>query len=320
MDQNFPFADGAYGPFAAPIVPRQFHAGIQGNEFYVNATEGGTDDVDIPWPKVDNKICFDSMQGAVDATVSNRGDTIWMKRSEEISSPVLFNKTGIRVIAQNFGMAPGARGEYQALYAASTLTGDPVAVISAGCYIEGIGFASEDAGTSFWEGAALLIGGAGTAAPFGVHLKHCRFPHWGMDNRYGLSIEGSSDCLIEGCDFQGGATDFVSGIYVQGACANLEVRDCRFRDCDYAITQGSFSDAGVNTALIYKGNVVCTPDSKFLNGAGNTVRGIMCDNWVYTDSASTTTNSVQISTMETAGMQSVGNHYSTEKGENATGL
>ena len=313
MDQNFPFADGAYGPFAAPIVPQQFRGGIQGQEFFVNATEGGTDDVDIPWPKVDNKICFDSMQGAVDATVSNRGDTIWMKRSEEISSTVLFNKTGIRVIAQAFGMAPGARGEYQALYAASTLTADPVAKISAGCYIEGIGFASEDAGTLFFEGAALLIGGDGLASPFGVHLKHCRFPHWGMDNRFGISVEGSADCLIEDCDFQGGSTDFVSGIYVQGAVANLEVRDCRFRDCDYAITHGEFADLGVNAGLIYKGNVVCGADSLFLDTNSKAAIGLICGNFFNDDQAAASTNDISVADTETLGLKMCGNFYGTEE-------
>ncbi len=322
--QNFPFAEGAFGPFAAPEVPHSFHPGdVQGQVFYVNANSTGSDDVDTPWPEVDEKICFSTMQGAIDACVDNRGDTIYVKRGgEAVTSTVLFDCPGIKVITQKWGMSPAFRGEYTSLYS-TTLTGDPTAIISQPCYIEGLGFVGSDAGTSFFEGAALLLRvdatSTATADPFGVHLYQCRFPKWGWDNSKGIAIDGSSDCLIEECYFEGVGADFAVGIYVQGATANIEVRDCRFRDCDYAIQHGSFTGGG-NPQCIYKGNIVATADSKFLKGAGNTASGIICDNFFYTDSATTSTNDASIATMETAGIASTGNHYSTEVGESHAGL
>ncbi|KKK75789.1 hypothetical protein LCGC14_2870210, partial [marine sediment metagenome] len=257
-DQSFPFVEGAFGPFAAPTVPASFHTGDnKGQVFYVNASEGGTDDVGTPYPVVDEKISFSTLQGAIDTCVSSRGDTIYVKRNETVTETVTFNKTGIRVIGQSFGMTPRSRGEFQVLLADSTFTDGPVATITSPCYIENIGFASRDTGATFFSGAAALIGGLATALPFGVHLKHCRFPKWGLSNRIGLSVEGSSNCLIEDCEFEGA---FASGIYIQGALGHLQIKGCNFNLCTYAITCGSFSDAGVNTQLmIGPGNVTVTP-------------------------------------------------------------
>ena len=156
----------------------------------------------------------------------------------------------------------------------------------------------------------MLIGGSGDATPYGVHLYQCRFPKWGLDNRTGLAIEGSSDCLIEECYFEGVGADFENGIYVQGACANLEVRNCRFRDCDIAIRHGSFAGGGPH--CIYTGNIVCGADSIFGAGFTNAATGIICGNFFNTDQGASTFGDTAAD-IETAGIQLAGNFYGTEE-------
>jgi hypothetical protein len=234
---------GGYGPFSAPNVPVDEAVTVQdlsGQVFYVNANATGDDDVDTPFPVVDEALCFSTLQAAIDATVASRGDTIIVKRGSEtsVTTPVLFNKQGIRVITQRWGMSPSFRGEFTALLADATYTDGPVAQILDACYIEGLGFVSRDTGTTFYSGAALLIGGEATAEPYGVHLFQCRFPKWNVGNSKGIAIEGSTDCLIEECYFEGVGADFATGIYLQGAMQNLEIRGCRFRDCDYQLPDG----------------------------------------------------------------------------------
>ena len=311
--QNFPFAEGALGPFGAPIVPPSFHPGdVQGETFYVNANASGADDVGDPWPEVDEAICFSTLQGAIDACVASRGDTIYIKRGSEtgITTPVLFNKQGIRVITQRWGMSPAFRGEFTALLSDASYTDGPVAQILDACYIEGLGFVSRDTGTSFFDGAALLIGGEATAEPHGVHLNQCRFPKWNVGNSKGIAIEGSSDCLIEECYFEGVGADFTNGIYVQGATANLEVRRSRFRDCDFAIAHGAFADPTA-PSCIYTENRIVGADSKFLDTGSNTAVGIICGNFFNT-AVGTATNDVSIADTETLGLIMSGNEYKAE--------
>jgi hypothetical protein len=306
---------GGYGPFSAPNVPVDeavTAADLSGQVFYVNANATGADDVDTPFPDVDEALCFSTLQGAIDACVASRGDTIIIKRGSEttVTTPVLFNKPGIRVITQRWGMSPSFRGEYTALLADATYTDGPVAQILDACYIEGLGFVSRDTGTTFYSGAALLIGGEATAEPYGVHLFQCRFPKWNVGNSKGIGIEGSTDCLIEECYFEGVGADFATGIYVQGATQNLEIRNCRFRDCDYAITLGAFAGGGPN--MIVTGNIVQGPDSKFMDTGANTATGIVCNNYFMTDQGTSTFDRT-VSQIETQGIALTGNWYSTEE-------
>ena len=130
------------------------------------------------------------LQDAIDRTVDNRGDVIYVGQGgAPVTETVTFNKSGISVIAANFGIAPRASGEFHAIYAAAAFTDGPVATITAPCFIHGMGFASRDTGALFFDGAAVLVGGAAAGA-FGVHMKYCRFPKWGLANRIGLSFAG----------------------------------------------------------------------------------------------------------------------------------
>ena len=251
----------------------------------------------------------DTWQSAIDACVADKGDVIVaMNAGKEVTASVNFNKAGIRVMAMDYGLSPLSGGEYTSIYAGENFIDGPVATITQPCRIEGIAFASRDAGATFYSGAAALIGGLATALPFGVHMKRCRFPKWGFTNRIGLAIEGSSNCLIEEIDFEGA---FAAAMYVQGAVGHLTVRKCGFNLCTYAIQHGAFSDAGVNTQLVYGPGNYTVPPSKFLNSGSNAMKGIMFGNFLGT-AVGTSTNDINVADLETAGMVQVGNEYATE--------
>jgi hypothetical protein len=155
------------------------------------------------------------MVAAITAAVAGNGDVILLPRGGiETTAQITQNKSGLRFIAVDDGMSPLARGEFNALYAAATLTDSPVMKVTAPTSFWGMGFASRDTGATFYDGAALLLGGDADANPWGVHVQSCRFPKWGLDNRIGIAIEGSSNCLIEDCDFEGVGSAFDSGIYL----------------------------------------------------------------------------------------------------------
>jgi hypothetical protein len=313
-DQNFPFAEGAYGPFAAPIVPSRFHPGdTQGQVFYVNANATGADDVDDPWPEVDETICFSTLQAAINACVDNRGDTIYVKKGGEVvTSTVLFDCPGIRVITQRYGMAPSMRGEFTSIYS-TTLTGDPTAIISQPCYIEGLGFVGADAGTTFYSGAALLLrvdaASAATTKPWGVHLNQCRFPGWSLGQTCGLAMDGGTNVLIEDCYFEDAA--FTHGIYIQGAAGHVQIKDCHFCLGTYAIKFGAFSDAGVNTQLeIGPGNVTVTP-TRGINTGSNACKAQVFGNYWGVPVA--TAYDQTVDNMESDGYICSGNYYADEE-------
>lgn len=251
-----------------------------------------------------------SLQDAIDATVSGNGDIILVKRGgHTVTTAVNFNKSGIMVIAVDDGLSPIARGEFNGIFADGSYTDGPVAQITAPCYIQGMGFASRDTGGLFFAGAACLIGGATPNGAYGVHMKHCRFPKWGLSNRIGLAIAGGqavSDVLIEECVFEGVGADFDSGIYVQGAVENLEIRRCRFRSCTYAIEHGAFAGGG-GPHCMYIENVC--EDSKLLKAGGFTATGLISGNYLETGTDSGSYDAGIVATLNGLGLNFSGNHY-----------
>ena len=255
---------------------------------------------------VDPSFAGFTLQDAIDKCVAGNGDIIVMQPGgHTVTQTVTFNKTGIHVIGIDYGINPRAKGEIFALLANASFTNGPVATITKRCYIEGMGFASRDNGANFFAGAACLIGGLGTASPFGAHLKNCRFPKWGLDNRIGLSIEGSSDVLIEDCGFEGVGADFDSGIYVQGAVQNLTIVGCHFRQCTYAVTLGAFAGGGPH--MILGPDNVCE-DAKLLDSQGNTAPSHVIGNYLETATNSASYDA-STATLNGQGIQFSGNHY-----------
>lgn len=247
---------------------------------------------------------FDTLQAGIDACTADQGDLIIrMNGTETVTSTIAFNKSGISVAAQGFGHNPFSQGENFATLADAAFTDGPVATVTATCAIKGLGFVSRDTGATFYDGAAMLIGGDADATPFGVHVQGCRFPKWNVSNRIGVAIEGSSDCMIEECDFEGVGADFASGIYVQGATQNLVIRRNHFRDCTYAILFGSFAGGGPH-CLIHEN--LCE-DSKLLS-AGSAATGLVCGNWLE-GATDTGSYSVAVDTLNGYGLVFCDQHY-----------
>ncbi len=249
---------------------------------------------------------FSTMQAGIDACVNDRGDVIMRLRGgEEVTETVNYNKAGIYVKAVTYGVNRFASGELFSTYAAVAFTDGPVATVTARCTIEGLGFVSRDGGTTFYFGAAMLIGGEADATPFGVHILNCRFPKWGFANRIGLAVEGSSDCIIEDCDFEGVTTDFASGIYVQGATANISIIGNRFRDCTQGIQFGAFAGGGPD--CIIQGNVAVHGS---LLAVPSAAVGVIIDNYIPTQDVGNAYGGSSLANLETFGLWTANNHYS----------
>ena len=250
---------------------------------------------------------FATLQAGIDACTSGRGDLILrLPGGEEVTQTVSFNKNGIYVKAVTYGVNPYASGELFSTYAAASFTDGPVATITSRCTIDGLGFASRDTGATFWDGAALLIGGDGAAGQFGTHIVNCRFPKWGLDNRIGIAVEGTSDVIIENCDFEGVGANFDSGIYVQGATANITIRGNHFRDCTTGIAFGAFAGGGPDCLI--QGNVAVHGT---LLTASSAAVGVVVDNYIPTlDVGNAYGSGVSLATLEGYGLWFANNHYS----------
>ncbi len=307
--------------FAGPVVSDGGYIGgvgaaPGGRTFYVNtSTASDAKNNERDWFVVDEDTVFSTLQGAIDACVSNRGDVIYVARNGlTVTTAVLFNKTGISVIAQGWGMNPMVQGEFFGILADAAFTDGPVGIISKACAIYGLGFVSRDTGALFFDGAALLIGGAaGSGSPFGVHLSHCRFPKWNFSNRIGLAIAGGdavTSVLVEDSDFEGVGADFESGIYAQGAIQNLVIRRNHFRDCDYAIRFHAFAGGGP-AAIIGPTNVTQGEDSKAIFTNAGAGEGIICGNY-WSTAIGTGSYDLSGADLQTANWRLAGNHYTNE--------
>ena len=249
---------------------------------------------------------YQELLDALTASVANNGDVILMPRGStyDVTASVVVNKSGVRIIATEDGLTPLAHGEFVALVANASFTDGPVMTINGPCEINGIGFASRDTGATFFSGAALLVGGAGDANPFGAWIRKCRFPKFNLDNRIGIAVEGSSNCLIEESDFEGIGADLSAGIYVQGATQNIVIRRNHFRQCTDAVRFGAF--AGGGPECIIDENIVY--DGVMVNTDGNNGTGLFCRN-VIGNLAAGAAYDRDVATLITAGWELSGNSY-----------
>ncbi len=253
---------------------------------------------------VDPSVTAFTLQNAIDLCVAGNGDFIvCLPGGQTVTSTVTADCSGVTIIAAHRGMSPFANGEFFAILADGAFTDGPVMTISAPTTIIGMGFASRDTGGLFFAGAALLIGGAADANPFGAWIKGCRFPKWGLDNRIGISVEGSSNCMIEECDFEGVGSAFDAGIYVQGATQNLVIRNNHFRQCTAAVQLGAFAGGGPH--LMMDRNIV--EDGLIMDTQANTATGFITDN--FSELAAGSSYDDVVGTITGQGMKIAGNHY-----------
>lgn len=271
------------------------------NVYYVDPTNGD-DSYDGKKPET----AFATMQKGINSCTAGKGDVIIrMPGTETVTSTINFNKSGIIVLTQDYGLSPPAKGEYFATLADESFTDGPVATITERCTIKGLGFVSRDTGSTFYGGAAVLVGGDADGA-FGVHLIGCRFPKWGLDNRIGIALAGGdslSECVIERCTFEGVGSALDVGIYLQGAVQNPVFKRNYFRQCTAAIQAGAFAGGGPH--MFVHENFV--EDGLLFDSQDNTGNGLIAGNWLETAAGSSYDQSV--ATLQGNGWQFSDNHY-----------
>lgn len=275
--------------------------GITGNVFYCDPASGS-----------DNRSGKEparakaSMNEAIALCTAGNGDIIVRRRgTETVTEPIVFNKSGVTVIAERQGFAPWFNGEYFAALADAAFTDGPVAQITAsGVSIAGLGFVSRDTGATFFDGAAMLVGGIGDATPYGTHIYGCRFPKWAVDNRIGIAVEGSTNVTIERCDFEGVGANFAAGVYLQGATQNINILNNHFRQCTAAVKTGAFAGGGPH---LFMGHNVVEDGTYVFDSQGNAGTGMIYRNVSPLASGSAFDRSV--ADMQTAGWEISGNIY-----------
>lgn len=272
--------------------------GLGGKVFYVNPAAGGDDDVDTPFPDVDEALCFATLQAAIDATTADRGDVVIVKRgAHSITETVSVNKAGISIIAQDYGCDARNQGEKGYIWPASTFTTGPCLTISAPCYIEGLGISSRHV-----AGSSVLITGEGGGFTGGwIHINRCRIPDW-IGNSYGIDCEAGAYLLIEGCQFEG----FTNGINFNATASNnptnFVIRDNHFHDCTYAV---GFEGGTPHNFLIQHN--VCI-DSKLLDHGARAGDGLVSCNYLETATDDGSYDEA-VNFLQADGIQISGNYY-----------
>ncbi len=175
---------------------------------------------------------------AITAAVDGRGDMIVRMPGNENPVAVLeFNKEGLILIAQNYGVNPLQGGEAGFAYwpDAAYATG-PMAIISAPTAIIGCEFVTRNVAPGYIDamttsGAAIAFAGEGGGEIGGFSLIHnCRFVDW-WGNPYGIEFGAGAYNVVSNCTFEG----FNAGILFRGTSSNNPdhniIEWCTFVDC-----------------------------------------------------------------------------------------
>ena len=274
---------------------------VTGSVFYCDPTSGS--DNNTGQTKSEAKA---TMNAAIGLCTAGAGDVIVrMRGTETVTETIAFDVSGVTVVPEIQGFSPWFNGEYFATLADTTFTDGPVATITAsGVGIAGLGFVSRDTGATFYSGAALLIGGAADATPYGTHIYACRFPKWAVDNRIGIAVEGSTNVTIEKCDFEGVGANFDAGIYIQGATQNINVLGNHFRQCTAGVQAGAFAGGGPH---MFMGHNIQEDGTYIFDSQGNAGTGMIYRNVSPLASGSSFDRSV--ADMITAGWEISGGIY-----------
>lgn len=298
-----------------------------GRTFFVNTNTSGDRNKDRPWYDVDEVEVFSTMQLAIDACVADRGDVIYVARGyQNPSATVNFNKQGIIVIGQGFGMNPKSLGEFSTIDTSNT--DGPAARITAGCVIMGLGFVGAQATGDDFTATMQLDGSGGATDGFGTWLIGCRFTNWNKAGvNFGIVNKGVASCTVQDSIFAGGAAANVldAGILHDesttaggGRPGELDVINCRFEHCTYAMEVVSGSRV-VN--CMWRDNVMgfnAPADAwvKFLKlnvlGGGGAVHGAIVAGNRFATGVNTGTFSHSLSDLVTEGYQFSGNTYGTD--------
>ncbi|KKM05864.1 hypothetical protein LCGC14_1749820 [marine sediment metagenome] len=291
--------DGLGNARAAREIENHLGIGQIGEIFYTDPVASSASDTNTGTSPLE---AFASTQSGIDAMVADRGDVlIRMRGYEVVTTPVLFNKAGITVITESYGMNPWEQGEYFAID--NTTGGAAAALISTRCRIIGLGFHTA------WTGgiSSNILYDHESGDPGWVYLYYCRIMNWGTATVYGVNFEAGANIVAEKSTFEGTAGQkFTAGIAFGGSPSNNPIQntveDCRFRDCTYAIEH---KDGTPQNFLYYNNKNI---DGKFLNSKGAAADGLVAGNWHET-AAGSDTNDGTVNAMIGQGINFCGNHY-----------
>lgn len=280
-----------------------------GNHFYVNRYTGSDS-----YPGNTPGAPFKTLQTAIDACTDWNGDIIHVARGTlVVTTPVLFNKRGIVVLADSLGN-PTAMGEAHAIYSAQT--DGPAAQVLEPCIIIGMGFCGSQA-----AGASLEITCEGKPSWPGSFslLSHCRFLHWGIAKAHALIVEGTGSNAIEYCEFDGLWTGYTkSAIYLKTITEAPEAKQAvynlrLYRNIFYNIGSGKYclqlhDNDCMKQALIQQN--VNIGSAKFFNADSKTgCSGLFAQN-VLSTATDTASYNDTVTNLKSAGFSFAGNVYS----------
>lgn len=256
---------------------------------------------------------FASLQTAIDACTSGKGDVIIrMPGTENPTSVIEFNKTGITVMASTFGANPWQQGEAGfSTYPAASYDSGPVGIITKPCKILGLEFVTRNTSTAYTDamttsGAALAIAGEGGGTTGGfIHIAFCRFVDW-WGNAYGIEFGAGAYNLVQNCVFEG----FDAGVYMRSTTSNNpnhnHIVGNRFVDCVNGIEHRA--GAAPHNFLYYL-NTFIDISGDSIDTTGGLGDGLIAEN-TYETATDAATYDDTVVNLQAAGINFAGNNYS----------
>lgn len=256
---------------------------------------------------------FGTTQEAIDEAVDGRGDRIIRMPGNENPTAVLeFNKEGLIVQAQNYGVNPMQGGEAGfAYWPDAAYTTGPMGIITAPTALLGLEFVTRNVASGYTDamitsGAALAIAGNGGGEIGGFNLiQSCRFVDW-WGNDWGVEFGAGAYNMVRGCVFEG----FTGGILMRGTSLRnpdhniLEWND--FVDCVNGIDH--YVGGATPHNFRYRFNTfVDYTDAIDTNALA--ADGLVSANW-YETATDAATYDRTIAQMQAQGINFSGNNYS----------
>lgn len=285
-----------------------FRTGAAGVTFYVHPAHplanDSNDGTDPEAPK-------SSIQSAIDAAVSGRGDVIMLAPGRHAPTDVIYcNKAGITLQAENYGVNPRQPEASTWIYPTAAWATGPVFIVTqpvAMIGIEAVPRVVAHGGTNLTTGAAVCIDGdAGGESGSFNYFKDCRFVNW-WGAPYGIFFWGGSYTMIENCTFEG----LTAGVLFFARVTNPTFNDvvgCVFTDCTAGVEIMAGSTPG---NILIKSNVFIdyTDAIDFNQAGGGAGNGLVCDNF-YETATDAATYDCTVAQAQAIGWNFSGNHYS----------
>lgn len=268
-------------------------------------------------------------QAAVDKCTDGAGDTIIvLPGAENVATATIFNKSGLTVMASEYGMNPfNPERFYHTGINASTgvacYDGGPSAIFKRPTAIYGITFiggkssvqtyAPGTAGNHYAESvtespACVAIAGGGSYYGGYNFFKCCKFVGWGVTRNGIEQAAGGYNCF-ESCWFEGLTAGYAPRVNGYGNPNYDQLINCHFVGCTAGI---ELFEPGTNAVTpsyaLWKGNtfLACTKALDLNGNSGCT--GLIADNY-FPSFTKDTFADVNLAGVQSAGFGVVNNHY-----------